>query len=185
VPRARRRGVASALLDVAHATAPDVHLDVVAGLDAAVALYRSKGYTLVRSRLAEGRHPFELRSYRLSQAVDLDAVPLLEADQTEPKLVVPYLKPLDPALLCRLPSPLYPSLGFVFRLGGRRYVARRPGPPSETHRTLPRGTWVRCRLLFDAQPAWAFPRRVNTYRAKPLACTEEGPCTCNADCSLA
>ena len=58
--------------------------------------------------------------------------------------------------------------------------------------TLQTGTVVECAVRADAPPAWAWPRRVNTFRPKkpakadrPADCDEEGPCTCNADCVVA
>ena len=64
--------------------------------------------------------------------------------------------------------------------------------------TLPQGTLVTCDLDPDADPVWAWPRRINTFRpkkpnpaptngARPPGCQgeEDGPCTCNQDCTLA
>lgn len=187
-PGARRRGIASALLAAAEARRlGSVRLETIGGMDAAVSLYERVGYELVSTRVVPAKSgDFELRSYCksfLEEPRVLEAVPLVEADATEPAVSIAFVSPLATRVSFRLPSPLFARIGVVFRLGGRRYVARRrrgDGP-----RTIPAGALVSCELDAHAPPAWAFERRVNTFRAKPLDCNEEGPCTCNADCLVA
>lgn len=199
LPRARRQGVASALLEAAEAACPDetVLLETLGSMHGAIALYEKHGYELVATRTVPAKAgAFELQTYRKklkkgarSEARDLEAVPLIEDDKSEPALTIAYVAPLQTHVIFPLPSPLYPRIGIVFRLGGRRYLARRnTGRTStETQRTLLAGTLVRCELKADAQPAWAFARRINTFRNRqpfsPVGeCKDEGPCTCNAEC---
>ncbi|KAJ8604688.1 hypothetical protein CTAYLR_006543 [Chrysophaeum taylorii] len=184
VPEARRRGVASALLDAAEG-AGGSHLDTLGGLTGAVRLFEKRGFELAKVRSVRGKSgAFELRSYR--KLVDLVALPLVEADHSEPRLKIPHVKPLDAHVDFQLPAPLYVSL--VFQLGGRRYVAKRTSTSPHHNRTIPKGAFVRCRLEPTAPPEWAFPRRINTFRRRrddPCGAGEEGPCTCNADCLVA
>lgn len=196
IPSARRRRIASKLLDAAEASClrRPVLLSTIAGMDAAVALYEKRGYQLVATQLVPAKAgAFELRSYRKEPppepVVDLVAVPLVEDDASKPKVRVAFVGALDTHLTFRLASPLYARLGVVFQLGGRRYVARRP-PTAPQHRTIPAQTLVRCELRFLDAADWAVPS-FNTFRRKQprrdAACVngEEGPCTCNSDCVLA
>lgn len=197
VPRARRRRIASKLLDAAETFCErrPVTLSTIAGMDAAVALYEKRGYELVATRVVPAKAgAFELRSYRKEPppepVVDLVAVPLVEDDASKPKVRIAFVGALDTHVTFRLASPLYARLGIVFQLGGRRYVARRP-PSAPQHRTIPAQTLVRCELRFLDESDWAVPS-FNTFRRKQqprsdAACVngEEGPCTCNADCVIA
>lgn len=202
LPRARRQGVASALLDAAEAACPDetVSLETLGSMDGAIALYKKRCYELIATRTVPAKAgAFQLQTYRKKLKIDdrseargLEAVPLIEDDTSEPAFTIAYVAPMQTHIIFPLPSPLYPRLGVVFRLGGRRYLARRRitgRTSSETQRTIMAGTLVRCELKADAQPAWAFTQRINTFRSRQPAlpegaCQEEGPCTCNAECAI-
>lgn len=197
IPTAQRRGIASKLLaTIETESSNDVfELETVGCLHAAIALYEKRGYELTQKRILPAKSgDLELRSYRKRvRTHDLVAVPLEDADQTEPKVNIKHVPALETHVEFLLSSPLYPRLGVVFRLGGRRYVARRQNDDQSartmTQPTIPAGALVRCELRANSEPAWAFPRRINTFRSKDLRpsanCDEEGPCTCNAECQVA
>jgi len=200
-PNFRRRCVASALLEAAENDAPRqvIELETLDCQKAALALYERHGYTILASRAVPAKAgPFDVitlqkKTARASQKKkaqedelpDLVAYKLVDEDGAAPRLVVPYA--LRNRIQFRLTTSLYPRLGFVFQLGGRRYVARRRDGGG---RTLPADTLVSCELRFLDPPVYSFPRRFNTFRqpSKPnLGDTcpqggEEGPCTCSSDC---
>jgi len=211
----RRHGIASKLIHaLEYKSQGDLSLETIDLMTAALSLYQKLGYKICQRKhiqpKSQSKSAFYVLTLKKEEPVQyLIALPLLLIDAAIPKLRFDYVKPLENQISFRLPQPLYPRLGLVFQLGGRRYLACRDTRDSKAQvasstlnsskvnlptRTIPAGSLVHCHLYPYADPVPSFPRKMNTFRreewrdthkSENTACAIGEPCSCNAECILA